>query len=396
VTETGITRRYNLRVPLRDGITLAADVVLPEGRPAPALVMRTPYGRSGERQSARAEAFARVRYQHRIGELDLPVLHISGWYDDEEIGTPANFAAMTAAGRTGQRLLMGPWGHAVNTTRKLGEVDFGPDAMIDLDAYVLAFLDEHVRGIAPEPAPEPVRIFVMGAGQWRDEATWPPASAGTHVFHLASGGRANSRFGDGRLQAEPPVGDQAPDEWVHDPDRPVPFITGEGSGQIGGPDDYLGVESRGDVLVYSTEPLAEPVELIGPVTLVAHVATSAADTDITAKLVDVHPSGFAQRLCDGMVRLRYRHGFDRAEPVTPGQVYQVRIVMWDTCVRLDAGHRTGRGGVVRAAQVRCEPGHRRRHDHRNRGSPGHQPHLARCVAAVPADRQRVATRESVK
>jgi uncharacterized protein len=492
VTETGITRRYNLRVPLRDGITLAADVVLPRERPAPAVVMRTPYGRSGERQSARAEAFARggyayvlvdvrgrgdsdgsfvpyrndgpdgadvidwvaaqdwcdgkvathggsypgriqwlaalhrpaalkamvclvtpsdpfvewptgvpdpmtvhwfrmtdgraiqytgdtdwmsvyahrplltmdeaagfvspnwreevrhttldewwepVRYQHRIGELDLPVLHISGWYDDEEIGTPANFAAMTAAGRAGQRLLMGPWGHAVNTTRKLGEIDFGPDALIDLDAYVLAFLDEHVRGITPEPAPAPVRIFVMGAGEWRDEATWPPASAGTHVFHLASGGRANSRFGDGRLQAEPPVADQAPDEWVHDPDRPVPFITGEGSGQIGGPDDYLGVESRGDVLVYSTEPLAEPVELIGPVTLVAHVATSAADTDITAKLVDVHPSGFAQRLCDGMVRLRYRHGFDRAEPVTPGEVYEVRVVMWDTCVRLDAGHR---------------------------------------------------------
>jgi uncharacterized protein len=492
VTETGITRRYNLRVPLRDGITLAADLVLPTGRPAPAVVMRTPYGRSGERQSARAEAFARggyayvlvdvrgrgdsdgafvpyrndgpdgadvidwvaaqdwcdgkvathggsypgriqwltalhrpaalkamvclvtpsdpfvewptgvpdpmsvhwfrmtdgraiqytgdtdwmsvyahrplltmdeaagfvspnwreevqhttldewwepVRYQHRISQLDLPVLHISGWYDDEEIGTPANFAAMTAAGRAGQRLLMGPWGHAVNTTRKLGEIDFGPDAVIDLDAYVLAFLDEHVRGIAPEQAPAPVRIFVMGAGQWRDEATWPPASAGRHVFHLASDGRANSRFGDGRLQAEPPVADQAPDEWVHDPDRPVPFITGEGSGQIGGPDDYLGVESRGDVLVYSTEPLAGPVELIGPVTLVAHVATSAADTDITAKLVDVHPSGFAQRLCDGMVRLRYRSGFDRAEPVTPGEVYEVRIVMWDTCVRLDAGHR---------------------------------------------------------
>ena len=74
-----------------------------------------------------------VRYQHRIGEIDVPVLHISGWYDDEEIGTPANFAAMTAAGRAGQRLLMGGWGHRVNTTRTLGEVDFGPDALIDLD-----------------------------------------------------------------------------------------------------------------------------------------------------------------------------------------------------------------------------------------------------------------------
>lgn len=492
MTEAGITRRYNVRIPLHDGITLAADLVLPASRPAAAVVMRTPYGRAGERQSSRATVYARagyafvsvdvrgrgdsdgrfepyrndgpdgaevidwvaaqdwcdgsvatyggsypgriqwlaalqkpaalkamvcsvtpsdpfvetptgvpdpmhlhwfrmvdgramqytgdtdwmtvyghrplatmdeaagfssanwreevrhntlddwwepVRYQHRIGELDLPVLHISGWYDDEEIGTPANFAAMTAAGRAGQRLLMGPWGHAVNTTRKLGEVDFGPDALIDLDAYVRAFLDEHVRGITPERAPAPARIFVMGANEWRDEQSWPPAGAGTHVFHLASDGHANSRFGDGRLQAGPVAGEQPPDEWTHDPDRPVPFITGEGSGQIGGPDDYLGVESRGDVLVYSTGPLVEPVEIIGPVTLIAHVATSAADTDITAKLIDVHPSGFAQRLCDGMVRLRYRNGFTRAETVTPDEVYEVRIAMWDTCVRLDAGHR---------------------------------------------------------
>ncbi|MBV9793113.1 MAG: CocE/NonD family hydrolase [Actinobacteria bacterium] len=492
MAEAGITRRFNVRVPLRDGVTLAADVVRPAQPPAPAVLMRTPYGRGGERQAKRAEYFAKagyafvtmdvrgrgdsdgrfepyrndgpdgadvigwiaaqdwcdgavatfggsypgriqwltalhqppalaamvclvtpsdpfvewptgvpdlmhihwfrmtdgravqytadtdwmkvyahrplltmdeaagfvsanwreevrhttldewwepLRYQHRIGEVDVPVLHISGWYDDEEIGTPANFAALTAAGRAGQRLLMGPWGHAVNTTRQLGDIDFGPDALIDLDAYVLAFLDEHVRGEKPERVPDPVRIFVMGAGEWRDETAWPPASAATHVFHLASDGRANSRFGDGRLQTGPVTEEQPPDEWGHDPDRPVPFITGEGSGQIGGPDDYLGVEGRGDVLVYSTEPLTSGLELIGPVTLVAHVATSAADTDITAKLIDVHPSGFAQRLCDGLIRLRFRHGPEKAEPVTPGEVYEVRVVMWDTCVRLEAGHR---------------------------------------------------------
>ncbi len=106
----------------------------------------------------------------------MPVLHISGWYDDEEIGTPANFAAMVAAGRAGQRLLMGPWGHAVNTTRTLGELDFGPDALIDLDGHVHAFLDEHVKGIRPEPPPAPVRIFVMGANEWRDARPGrPPA-----------------------------------------------------------------------------------------------------------------------------------------------------------------------------------------------------------------------------
>lgn len=280
-----------------------------------------------------------VRYQHRIGEIDVPALHISGWYDDEEIGTPANFTAMVAAGRAGQRLLMGPWGHAVNTTRTLGEIDFGPDALIDLDAYVLAFLDEHVRGITPEPRPAPVRIFVMGAGEWRDAQAWPPAGAASVVFHFSSDGRANSRFGDGRLAPAAVIADQPPDEWTHDPGRPVPFISSASIAQIGGPDDYLGVESRGDVLVFTSDPLTEPLEIIGPVRVIAHVATSAADTDITAKLVDVHPGDFAQRLCDGMVRLRYREGFGGEQPVAPGEVYEVEIPLWDTCVRLPAGHR---------------------------------------------------------
>jgi uncharacterized protein len=492
VTDAGITRKFNVRIPVRDGITLSADLVLPGTLPAPAVVTRTPYGKAGERQSRLAAVFAKagyasvhvdvrgrgdsegifrpyrsdgpdgadviawaaaqdwctggvatyggsysgriqwlaaleqppalramvcivtpsdpfvefptglptpmhvnwfrltdarmlqylddvdwmavyrhrplvtmdeaagfvspgwreelrhrtldewwepVRYQHRIGEVDVPVLHISGWYDDEQIGTPANFARMAAAGRAGQRLLMGPWGHAVNTARTLGEVDFGPDAVIDLDGYTTAFLDEHVRGARPGPPQAPVRIFVMGANEWRDELTWPPAGARPTVLHFSSDGHANSRFGDGRLVSSAVTTDQPPDEWTHDPNRPVPFITDQSSAQIGGPDDYHGVESRGDVLVFTSDPLPEPLEIIGPVTVIAHVDTTAADTDITAKLLDVHPGSFTQRLCDGIVRLRYRDGFAAEQKVTPGETYEVTIRLWDTCVRLPAGHR---------------------------------------------------------
>jgi uncharacterized protein len=493
VTMPGITRRFNVRVPLRDGITLSADMTLPEVLPAPAIVIRTPYGKTGQPQAKRSTTYAKagyamvlidvrgrgdsdgtfepyrndgpdgfdviawiaaqdwcsgdvatyggsylgriqwltaleqppalramvcmvtpsdpfveipsgvptpmhvnwqrlvdarvpqyreqiewtevyrhrplatmdeaagfssrnfqeevkhntldewwepVRYQHRIGEIDVPVLHVSGWYDDEEIGTPANFAAMVAAGRAGQRLLMGPWGHQINTERVIGEVDFGPKAIIDLDAAVLAFLDEHVRGIKPESPAAPARIFVMGAGEWRDEQSWPPAGVAEAAWYLSSGGAANSLYGDGRLALSPPADEQPPDAWVHDPDRPVPFLTETSSTQIGGPDDYHAVDSRGDVLVYDTDPLTEPLEVIGPVQLVAHVATSAADTDVMAKLIDVHPNGFAQRLCDGMVRLRYRNGFSRADDlITPGEVYEVSVVMWDTCLRVEPGHR---------------------------------------------------------
>ncbi len=279
-----------------------------------------------------------VRYQHRIGEIDVPVMHISGWYDDEEIGTPANFAALRAAGRTGQRLLMGPWGHRVNAGRTLGELDFGHDAVIDMDAAMTGFLDEMVRGRRPaEPSP-PARIFLMAANQWLDLAGWPPPGSAELALHLESAGHANSRYGDGRLHDSPASSQSPADAWVHDPDRPVPFITPASSAQIGGPDDYSGVETRGDVLVYTSEPLTEPLDVVGPVRLVAFVSTSAADTDLTAKLVDLHPNGFAQRLCDGLLRLRYRGGHERVKPVEPDTVYEVEVVMWDTAQRFLAGH----------------------------------------------------------
>ena len=279
-----------------------------------------------------------VRYQHRIAEVDVPVLHISGWYDDEEIGTPANFASLHAAGRAGQRLLMGPWGHQVNAGTRLGELDFGPDAVIDLDAAMTGFLDEMVRGREPaEPSP-PARIFLMGANRWLDLAGWPTPGSTETAWHLDSDGHANSRYGDGRLRQSPASPEAPADAWVHDPDRPVPFITPASSAQFGGPDDYSGVETRGDVLVYTSEALTEPLDVVGPVRLVAFVSTSAADTDVTAKLVDLHPNGFAQRLCDGLLRLRYRTGHEHAQPVQPDTVYEIEVVMWDTAQRFLPGH----------------------------------------------------------
>jgi putative CocE/NonD family hydrolase len=202
-----------------------------------------------------------------------------------------------------------------------------------------AFLDETVRGRAPAKPVAPVRAFLMGANEWLDLPGWPPPGAVERCWFLDSDGHATSRFGDARLVDAPPAAGSAADEWLHDTDRPVPFITGTSSTQIGGPDDFAGVETRGDVLVFTSEALTEALDVIGPVGLVAHVSTSAADADITAKLLDLHPNGFAQRLCDGLVRLRFRGGHDRALSVEPGTVYEVEVQMWDTSQRVLPGHR---------------------------------------------------------
>lgn len=288
----------------------------------------------------------RICYQNKFEQINLPVMHISGWYDDEQIGTPMNFIGMTTRGatelaRANQKLLMGPWGHDINATRKLGEVDFGAAALIDLRDYERrwfdAWLKGHDDGITREPR---ARIFVMGENQWRDENEFPLARAKETRFYFHSGGSANSRYGDGILSMDAP-GEEKADRYVYDPARPTPYITDATSSQIGGPDDYSAVQQRGDVLVYVTPPLEEDVEVIGPVRVTLYAASSAVDTDFTALLFDLHPNGFAQRLCDGIVRARYRNGMETAGLIEPNEIYCYDIDVWYTCQAFRRGHRIG-------------------------------------------------------
>jgi hypothetical protein len=285
-------------------------------------------------------------YQGRFSEIDLPVLHISGWYDDEQIGTPLNFAGMRRSGasehaRQNQRLLMGPWGHAVNTVQKLGEVDFGAGSLIDLRGLQLDWFERYLKSRSGDPQhAAPVRIFVMGENRWRDEGEWPLRRTQWTHFYLHSQGSANSRLGDGLLSTRTPAS-QPPDGYTYDPSRPVPFLGESTSSQIGGPDDYAAVERRDDVLVYQTPPLEEELEITGPIRLELYASSSAVDTDFMAKLVDVHPSGFVQRLCDGMVRARFRDGMENPILIEPGAIYRYEIDLWNTSQVFFKGHRIG-------------------------------------------------------
>lgn len=283
------------------------------------------------------------RYQNKFHKVQVPVMHISGWYDDEQIGTPLNFIGMTTKGpesvRKSQKLLMGPWPHAVNSTSRLGKVDFGPTARIDLEAYTLRWFDYWLKGIDTRIASEPpVRIFVMGENRWRDEDEWPIARTCWTKYYLHSAGNANTLSGDGKLTTKEPEFEPF-DKYRYDPAKPTPFITEPSFAQIGGPDDYREVEARKDVLVYTSEVLDHDVEITGPIKVRLYAASSAKDTDFMAKLIDVWPDGFAQRLCDGMVRARFREGMDKPSFLQPNKVYPFDIDCWNTCQLFKKGHR---------------------------------------------------------
>ncbi len=283
-------------------------------------------------------------YQQRFEELSVPTLHISGWYDDEQIGTPLNYIGMTtrgatAEGRANQRLLMGPWGHNVNASSKVGEIDFGAQAVIDMHGEVARWFDRWLCGKEPTEATAPVRIFIMGENTWRDEQAWPLERTQWTPFYLRSNGRANSRFGDGTLSTTRPGTDEPADGYTYDPGSPTPFVTEQTSSQIGGPDDYASVQRRDDVLVYATEPLEQDTEVTGPVRVDLYASSSAPDTDFMAMLIDIWPNGFRQRLCDGMVRARFRDGMDKPSLIEPGKIYHYSIEAWNTSQVFQAGHR---------------------------------------------------------
>jgi uncharacterized protein len=283
------------------------------------------------------------RYQNKFERVRVPVLGMSGWYDDEQVGTPLNFSGMVTKGdepvRRSQRLMVGPWPHAINSSTKIGEMDFGPTAVIDMNDYWLRWYDYWLKGLGNGVDKEaPVRIFVMGENVWRDEKEWPIARTKYTKYYLHSNGQANTLSGDGTLSAVEPAEEPA-DKYSYDPAKPVTFITDASFAQIGGPDDYRKIEERNDVLVYSSAPLTDDLEVCGPIRVRLSAASSARDTDFMAKLIDVWPNGLAQRLIDGMVRARFRDGMDKPSLIEPGRVYSYDLDLWNTCQLYKKGHR---------------------------------------------------------
>ena len=284
------------------------------------------------------------------GNIATPALNIGGWYDIFLGGTIRNFLGMgkhgaTEDSRRGQKLLIGPWQHGSRGTSMAGSHYFGiaADAMaLGLDEIHLRWYDYWLKGVDNGIMDEaPVKIFVMGDDAWRDEQEWPLTRAQDTKYYLHSGGKANSRHGDGSLSVGPPA-DEPTDVFLYNPADPVPTKGGQLCCNpyfaTNGAFDQIQIEERADVLVYSTPPLERDVEVTGPVTVTLWAATSGADTDFTAKLVDVCEDGCARNLTDGIIRARYRESMSSPSPVEPGKAYCYTIDLWATSNVFKAGH----------------------------------------------------------
>ena len=280
-------------------------------------------------------------FQTALKDVTIPMLHISGWYDDVLVGTTENYAI--TRDKPNQFLLIGPWGHRINQGRRIGAIDFGPTAVMDLERVYERWFDRWLKEIPNGVESDPtVRYFVMGANQWRTATAWPLPNVTMTRYYLSSGGHANSRLGDGRLTRTAPgdqPADQSTDRYRADPANPFPFVTDDAFSQIGGPDDYAAVETRPDVLVYTSAPLAKPTTVCGPMQVSLFAASSATDADWATKVLAVRPDGFALRLNDGIVRARFRHGRTREELLQPGTVEHYDIDNWSTCIEMGRGWR---------------------------------------------------------
>lgn len=279
----------------------------------------------------------------RYAEVDVPMLHVAGWFDFFLGGTLRAFQglqtqARTEAARRAQRLVIGPWVHgpAAAAQTQAGDVDFGPEASFDIHAQRLRWYDFWLKGVANGALDgPPVRAFLMGANRWLELDTWPPDGVTYRPLFLRRGAEAPAgTLNSGGLSFESPDAAEAADRFTYDPRNPVPSLIVYP--QLG-PTDHRPVEDR--MLTYTSAVLESDLAIAGPVTATVYAASSAPDTDWVVRLCDVWPDGRSISVCDGILRARYRESLIQPTLLTPDTVYQFNVDLWSTAQLFKAGHR---------------------------------------------------------
>ncbi len=283
----------------------------------------------------------------------VPSFWFASWYDVSASPNLALFNHVRTNAKdpevaNNQYLVIAPVLHCGYTRATentiVGERSVG-DARLDYDGLVYGWFDHWLKGEDNgflEKTPR-VHYYTMGSNKWQTSDTWPPEGAEMAAYYLSSGGKANSLYGDGKLSTQKPGKEDKPDAFTYDPANPVPSLGGNvcctGNAIEGGAFDQRANEARQDVLVYTTEPLAEGVEVSGFIETTLYVSSDAKDTDFTVKLIDVYPDGRAYNLDETIQRARYREGYDKEVFMEEGKVYKLELTPLSTSNYFAPGHR---------------------------------------------------------
>jgi len=296
-------------------------------------------------QNETPAAFKSATFMPDMNKIKIPVLHISGWWDGDGIGTKLNWARMRALGHKNQWLIYGPWTHLFNSSTRNGDVDFGPDAIIDVDTIYLRWFDTWLKDKQANWDKQPrVRAFLTGINEWRDLGDWPDSRSQEMTLYLSSRGRANGIASVGELVASAPKA-QSPDRYTYDP------AAAEIPAQLKNVKDFADLLAASstvvklapgdnDVLVYKTPPMTEPLEIIGPIQVDLHFSTNVKDTDFFAGVVDIDEKGTMRAIgLPGKIRARYLSGWEKPSLLQPGKLYKATIDVWDSAHQVKKGHR---------------------------------------------------------
>lgn len=289
---------------------------------------------------------------HDDMSFDKPAIWFMSWYD---VSTGPNLAlfnhmvdnAETPEARANQYAVIAPTLHCAYTRATdntvVGERSVG-DARWDYDALVYGWFDHFLKGentALLDTLPR-VRYFTMGSNEWKSADSWPPPEAESVAYYLDSGGNANTRNGDGRLTTRPPERNN-PDRFSYDPMNPVRSHGGNvcctGNAVQGGAMDQQEMELRDDILVYTSDPFPDGVEVTGTIDITLFVSSDAKDTDFTVKLIDVYPDGTAYNLDETIQRARYREGYDKEVFMEEGETYEIKLSPLSTSNWFAPGHR---------------------------------------------------------
>ena len=286
------------------------------------------------------EYWARINWHDRCKNIDVPALIMSGWFDDNGMGTTEALDLTKDYPQGKKKVILGPWQHSGNSTYDLHKVPFGSNALrFDLDLIFLKWFDLHLRGIQNGIDKTPtVEYYTVGDNKWKTANNWPVESTKQTAIYLTSDGHANTSSGDGKLVFEE-VSDEKFDQYAYDPENPSTFIIDMSENEIGVPENYTQEEKRNDILCYTTDTLTEDFTITGDINVELYISSDAVDTDFMVRITDVDEKGTSIKLADGIISAKYRNSFEKAEYLEKDEVYKINILTTKISNTFKKGHK---------------------------------------------------------